>query len=319
VNLIRSIIVLAAATAIGFVPASAIAQRQPPTPEQRIQRLERQVDEMQRRLFPKGRPADTAGYSDDPAATQSSVMSLDQRLDALEHQMTDMLRQTEDNGNRLRSVENSVGQLRNADDQRIGALEQRMSAAEAAVPAASTPQSIDTTPPATTSSKTATPPKSKPKPITSPKAAEATATAVPAGDEGAAGPVTDPGEEAYTQGFHQWEAGDFDQAIGTLRDFVKTYPKHKRVSYANNLIGRAQLDKGDARSAAETLLSNYRNNPGGDRAPDSLFYLGQALTKLGQPAQACKAYSELDAVYGAKIRPDLKKLEIVAKTQANCG
>ena len=31
--------------------------------------------------------------------------------------------------------------------------------------------------------------------------------------------------------------------------------------------------------------------------------------KLGQPGQACKAYAELDAVYGAKIRPELKKLK----------
>jgi len=41
--------------------------------------------------------------------------------------------------------------------------------------------------------------------------------------------------------------------------------------------------------------------------------------QLGQPAQACKAYSELDAVYGAKIRPDLKKLETEARAQANCS
>jgi ribosomal protein L37AE/L43A len=41
--------------------------------------------------------------------------------------------------------------------------------------------------------------------------------------------------------------------------------------------------------------------------------------KLGQPTQACKAYGELDAVYGAKVRPDLKKLETDAKSQAQCN
>ena len=71
--------------------------------------------------------------------------------------------------------------------------------------------------------------------------------------------------------------------------------------------------------AAAALLANYRNDPKGERAPDSLFYLGQALMKLGQPGQACKAYAELDAVYGAKIRPDLKKLETDAKAQAQCS
>jgi len=53
-----------------LAPSALLAQRQPaPTPEQRIDRLERQVDQMQRQVFPKGRPASTAGFSDDPAAT----------------------------------------------------------------------------------------------------------------------------------------------------------------------------------------------------------------------------------------------------------
>ena len=116
-----------------------------------------------------------------------------------------------------------------------------------------------------------------------------------------------------------WEAGQYDQAISALKAFTAAYPKHRRSSYANNLIGRALLDKGDARGAANALLANYRTNPSGERAQDSLYYLGQALMKLGQPAQACKAYAELDAVYGAKVRPDLKKIEGEAKAQAQCS
>jgi TolA-binding protein len=299
------------------MPASAIAQRQQPTPEQRIDRLERQVNEMQRRVYPKGKPADTAGFSDDPAATQSSVITLDQRLDALERQMADMLRQNEENGNRLRSMETGIGQLKSDEDQRIQALEQRMTAAEAAPPPAAA--AVETgSAPTTTTKATTTKPKPKPSSPQPPKTAEATPPAGADADAAVASP-TDPGEDAYSQGFHQWEAGQYDDAISTLKSFVATYPKHKRVSYANNLIGRAQLDKGDARAAATTLLSNYRTDPGGERAPDSLFYLGQALMKLGQLTQACKAYGELDAVYGAKVRPDLKKLETDAKTQANCA
>ena len=88
--------------------------------------------------FSKGRPADTAGFSDDPAATQSSVLTLDQRLDALERQVTDMLRQTEENGNRLQSLQGDLGRLRTDQEQRISTIEQRMndtSAVPTAVPA----------------------------------------------------------------------------------------------------------------------------------------------------------------------------------------
>jgi len=284
-------------------PSSTLAQRQAPTPEQRLERLERQVQQVQRQVFPKGKPADTAGFADDPAATQSSVLSLDQRIDALERQMQDLLRASEENGNRLRGIEADIGKMRSDHEQRIGAIEQRLAEAVA------TPVTSEAAPPANVF------PKPKPQPPRT-----ATAPTVTPGDATAAVvPASDPGEDAYSQGFHLWEAGQYDQAINSLRAFTSAYPKHRRVSYANNLIGRALLDKGQARPAAEALLANYRNNPQGERAADSLFYLGQALMKLGQPGQACKAYSELDAVYGAKIRPELKKLETDAKAQAQCS
>jgi TolA-binding protein len=309
----RLITALAASAALALIPSMGIAQRQaPPTPDQRLDRLEKQVQQMQRQVFPKGRPADTAGFSDDPAASQSSVVSLDQRLDALEKQMADLVRASEENGNRLRSVETSVGQMKTDQDQRISAIEQKM-AQSATSPAVAAPEPVA---PAAT-----TPTRAKPGPSKA-TTVKKTAEAQPPTEDGPAAEsaaATDPGEDAYTQGFHQWEAGQYDQAISTLKSFAAAYPKHRRVSYANNLIGRALLDKGDPRAAATALLANYRTNPGGERAPDSLFYLGQALMKLGQPAQACKAYAEMDAVYGAKVRPDLKKLETDAKAQAQCS
>jgi TolA-binding protein len=310
----RLITALAASAAMALVPSLASAQRQaPPTPEQRIDRLERQIQQMQRQVFPKGRPADTAGFSDDPAATQSSVVTLNQRLDALERQMSDLVRMSEENGNRLRNVETGLGQLKSDQDQRISALEQRLSetAVQPPVPAVETPPAA-TLPPAKTK------PGSKANPPRKSVDAEVPPEAHPEG-AGPAALAGDPGEDAYTNGFRLWEAGQYDQAISALRAFTQAYPKHRRVSYANNLIGRALLDKGDARAAAQALLTNYRTNPGGERAQDSLYYLGQALMKLGQPGQACKAYAELDAVYGAKIRPDVKKLEADAKSQAQCS
>ena len=305
---------LLAAAASTLVPAAAFAQRQAPaTPEQRLDRLEKQVQQVQRQVFPKGRPADTAGFADDPAATQSSVVNLDQRLDALERQVADLVRQSEENGNRLRNMETGIGQLKADQDQRISALEQRIAQA-AAVPAVAAPTEVE--PAGTTPAKTKpVPPKAPPKKI---------ADSQPSTSEGSATPevaaaASDPGEEAYSNGFHQWEAGQYDQAIATLKSFTAAYPRHRRVSYANNLIGRSLLSEGKARDAASTFLSNYRGNPGGERAADSLYYLGQATMQLGQPAQACRVYAEFDAIYGAKARADLKKQVADGKAQAQCN
>ena len=298
-TVLRTFAALAASTTIASIPASALAQRQPPSPEQRLERLERQMQQVQRQVFPRGRPADTAGFSGEPAATQSSVVTLDQRLDALERQMTDILRQSEENGNRLRALEGDLAKARTDQDQRIATLEQRIS--EAAAVAAPAATAVEPTP----------------KPVAAKPKTDAGTTASPRTGEEAALPA-DPGEDAYSEGFRLWEAGQYEEAIRSLRAFTSAYPKHRRVSYARNLIGRAQLDKGDTRDAAATLLANYRSNPDGARAQDSLYYLGQALMKLGQPGQACKAYAELETVYGAKVRADLKKQVASAKSNAQC-
>jgi TolA-binding protein len=292
-----------------FSAAPALAQREVATPEQRLERLERQLNQVQRQVFPRGRPADTAGFALEPAATQTSVATLNQRLDSLERQMTDIVRLSEENGQRLRTIESDAARARVDQEARLATLEQRIS--EAAAAAAATPAPIPTQP--------ATRPTSKPattKPTTKPTTAGAKSAT---GDLAPAGTLVDPGEEAYTEGFKLWEAGNYDQAITSLRAFTSAYPNHRRLSYANNLVGRALLDTGQARAAAEALLANYRTNPRGERAADSLYYLGQALMQLGQPGQACKVYSELDAVYGAKVRADLKQLVQAAQAKAQCS
>jgi TolA-binding protein len=300
VTLSRAIAALAASASLALLPASAFAQRQMPTPEQRIERLERQLQQLQRQVFPKGRPADTAGVSDEPAATQSSVVTLDQRLDSLERQMADLLRQSEESGNRLRTLESDLAKTKADQDQRLATLEQRVNEAPVAIAPTETP--------AQTAVVTTKPPIPKP----TPAVASTSGTVIPA-------VATDPGEDAYSEGFHLWEAGNLNEAIASLRSFTSAYPKHRRVSFANNLIGRALLDQGKPRDAAAVLLANYRANSKGERAPDSLYYLGQAEMKLGQPSQACKAYAELDAVYGSKVRADLRKQVDQAKAEAQCS
>src|SRR5688572_32806479 len=81
---------LVALATLASTPAAA--QRRQPSPEERIGRLEKQVRQVQKQVFPKGQPADTAGFSDDPAATQSAVSDLGGRIDALERQLAELTR-----------------------------------------------------------------------------------------------------------------------------------------------------------------------------------------------------------------------------------
>lgn len=271
---------LPAAAALGLAVTPALAQRAP-NPEQRIAILEQQV-----------------------AASQSTALRLEQRLNAIETQLQQLINQGEVNGHRANELQQQITSLKTDVNSRLTALESR----PAVQPER---QSADA------SESDSASPKAEPK---KKQTAEASApqesdTAADSAEVAAA----DPGEDAYTKGFRLWRDGKYDQAITTLRAFVSAFPDHRRASFARNLIGRALLDKGEPRPAAEALLANYRKDPKGERAPDSLYYLGQALMQLKQPSQACKAYSELDDVYGSSIRPDLKSLVTKGEADANCS
>jgi len=232
-----------------------------------------------------------------PMATQASVSNLDNRIVQLERQIADMLRSEEENGHRISQLEAQLKQSRDDSAARIAALEAQIAGRDSTRPVMTASSDTPETPTRAVASSTSRPP---------------VVNAVVTTD-------TDPAEEAYDVGYQLWKAGKYDEAVGSLRAFTSSYPKHRRASWANNLAGRALLDKGQPRAAAEVLLANYRGNPKGERAADSLFYLGQSLVKLGQPAQACKAYAELESVYGDKVRGELKTMLPKAKAEAKCA
>jgi TolA-binding protein len=284
--------VLIASAITTSLVAPAVAQRRPPTPEQRIDRLERGLRQVQERVYGRNPPADTAGFPDDPAVTQSSLAVLVSRLDSIERQMAEAVRTGEENNNRVATLEAEVARMRAELQRRPAAVEEPAADTSddsvGAVPAVSSPQ-VEQRDPAPRSVRQGDPD---------------FATA---------------GEEAYDRGYQLWLQKRYDQSITALRAMASSFPGHRRVSWANNLAGRALLDKGEYRAAAEALLANYRSNPQGERAADSLFYLGQASFKLRQPQQACRAYAELENVYGSTLRTELRRLLPAAKAEANCS
>lgn len=278
---------LALLMAAAAVPAVA----QPtPTPDKRIQKLEQEMRAVQRKVFPgAGRQAilepeigsqpAPALQSGTPAA--SAVADLTARIDALEAQLARLTGQAEESAFKLRQYEQQVTALR--------------AEAEAS-------RSVPT--PAAAPAQTEQP---------APQAATAVEAPLPA--VAASG---DPAEDAYLTGFRLWEQRRFADAHKALDAMAVQYPNHRRASWARNLAGRALLEEGKATAAAKALFANYEADPKGERAPDSLYYLGEALVKLKKNAEACKVYDELQGVYGAKLRDSLKQGLPKARTNAGC-
>jgi TolA-binding protein len=109
-------------------------------------------------------------------------------------------------------------------------------------------------------------------------------------------------EEAYNAGYRLWDQRRYGEAQAALEAAADRYPSGRWISWTRNLLGRAYLDDGKPATAARILLANYQENPRGDRAADSLFYLGQALTRLNRRTEACRVYDELARVY-----PDVRE------------
>jgi TolA-binding protein len=167
-------------------------------------------------------------------------------------------------------------------------------------------------------------PTSAPKPVAAPPASAA-AVAAPtparlAAVQAIAKPQTaDAGDDEYSYGFRLWNAGFFPEARQQLTKFVEQYPNHPRISFGRNLLGRAFLDDKLFDEAARWFLKNFQTNKAGERAPDSLLYLGKAMIAKGDTAKACIALAEFGTTYPLIATGRLAEDYKAALAQVKCS
>lgn len=293
---LSALILLASAAAPALVP---IVQAQPrETVERRVDRLEQQLRAVQRRVFPNGNvePEVTPQGPAQPGASTGgdAITGLTQRVDALESQLRGLTSQIEENDNRTRQLEAQVTQLR-AD---LTARLDRVDPPQGASPPRTEPREEPRAEPR--EEPRAEPPPERP-------ARPAPAPAVPAS-----------AEEAYNAGYRLWDQRRYAEAQATLEAAAARYTTGRWNSWTRNLLGRAFLDDGKPATAARILLANYQENPQGERAADSLFYLGQSLTQLNRRTEACRVYDELARVY-PNAREQIQSQLPQARRAARCS
>lgn len=347
---------LAGFAAVAPLPMVASAQAQDASVAARIDRIERELRAVQRRVFPGGagtfQPEVQPATPTAPGAQASStpIADLNARVDALEAQLARITEQAEQTSFRQRELEASITRLRTDMAARLDRLEaaaasaQNPSAEADPAPAAALPPRAPTpaptptpaprpTVPAPTPAPRPTPaPTPAPRPTPAP-AARPPVAATPSPTPPAAGtaaerrarvaaleqPATgNAAEDAYLFGYRLWNAGLYPEAQVQLKKVVDTYPTHRRASYAGNLLGRAYLDNGQPSLAVGAFYDNYRTRPRGERAPDSVYYMGMALIRLDRRTDACRTFDEFDRVYGPTASDALKAQVVAARGQARC-
>jgi TolA-binding protein len=269
---------LTALLLLGVIAAPAIAQTAPDLPA-RVTRIEKELRAVQRKVFPDGKPLEaeiTAPTpAPQPAPTTTPLTDLTARVDAMETQIRAITAQAEQNGFRLKQLEDQVKSLADA---------------QARAAAAPTP------------------------------APALTDTPVEPSTPGVERPSTgDAAEDGYVYGFRLWQAKMYPEAEAALKTVAEKYSGHRRASFAQNLLGRLYLDQGKPALAAVALYDSYKKWPKGERAPESLYWLGQALIALKKPADACKVYGEFDAVYAQTAAASLKTQIASGRKQARCA
>ena len=326
-------IALAALLVTAGLPAFAA---EPGTLDQRVDRVEKQLKAVQRKVFPGGDAAfqapeisrsETQVTVGSPASTP--LNDLTARLDALEKSVAQLTGQVEQDEHRLDLLSQQTAQDRQEFATRLKTLEAAAAPAQpadASVPTDTVPATADGLPPkgtkpfsTVTTTRTPPVPAGKPPVIKPAPAKPAPATADDTAPADAGAPSTgDPAEDAYMAGYRLWTQKKYPQAEAALAAVVKKYPNHKRASYAQNLLGRAYLDDGQPARAAEAFAANYQKNARGDRAPESLYFLGQSLMKLNKAADACRVYDELATAYPDKLTGTLKTRVTAARADAKC-
>ena len=308
-------LMVATAATVATVPVPAIAQDS--AAEARLKKIEAEVRALQRKVFPGGdgkffEPQIAPGTQGTAAATPATtaapattaVTDILVRLDALEAQLQSLTARSEEQANALAQME-----------LRLAALETAANAPLAAAPATTAP-ALPMPQPAATVAATTTPapkpavttpapapaptftPAPKPAPSTTPPPAASPSAARLAAVQAIAKPQTaDAGDDEYSYGFRLWSAGFFPEARQQLTKFVEQYPNHTRISFGRNLLGRAFLDDKMPKEAAQWFLKNYQANKAGDRAPDSLLYLGASMIAMNDTKRACIALAEFADTY----------------------
>lgn len=303
-------------------PATAQTAQAPSAIDQRIARLERELRAVQRNVFPGGSVTPELGGATPPATAAGNgattpVADLTARIDSLERQLATATGANEQAGFRVRQLEESVARLQS----RLSAVEAGPGAttsASASEPAVRREEIVE---PVRTTSTTGANPGTRP----SRPASTLTPARVDPARRGAIAavevPVTgDAVEDEYTYAFRLYSAKLYPEAQAKLKAFTQGHPTtSKRWSYAQNLLGRAYFDEGKPALASVALYDNYQKAPRGERASESLYWLGRALTRLNKLADACKVYDELQDVYGAKLTSDARARAAKGRDDAKCA
>jgi len=281
---------------LGFPETSAQAQ----TVDKRIERIEKQLRAVQRKVF--GSP-DAAPAAVGEPASGNQMADIEVRLQGMENQIRSLNGQVEELRFQLEETNRKLEKFQADAEFRFGQLEQ--GGAGAAAPSAPVSASGGAVPSA--ASPAVAQPSVAAKPAASAPSAAAGSGTLPAGT-----PM-----EQYEYAYNLLAKGDYVQAETALRAFLDKHPKDELAGNAQYWLAQSYFVRGENEKAAREFLTGYQNYPDSPKAAAYLLKIGITLTRIGQTKDACDVFQELSSRYPSS--PEAKTRLTDARKDAGCN
>ncbi len=314
-----------------FIPVifSAPVHAQQDDTFNRINRLEREIETLNRAVYKGEKPATPSTLSGSSSGDPSYQANTEVRLSEIEKQMRDLTGKIEQQGFENQQLRERLDRSLADMELRMGDIEKRngmpgvapqagASLTTPVDPALSGSLNVDEmSPSAAPISPTAgMPPEPAPilmtnnnatQPITNPNA-PAPANSPTQGQlgvirEAPGGAVIPPNANdpaaVYENAFSQLKGGNFAVAQRDFDGFLKTYPQHPLASNATYWLGETYYAQGKYDQASRIFAESYKKYPKGPKAADSLLKLGMSLGGSGKNKEACVSLKQLKKEYAA--------------------
>jgi tol-pal system protein YbgF len=127
--------------------------------------------------------------------------------------------------------------------------------------------------------------------------APATSASPPPPATPAIAPVSAQEQKLYDAALDQFKRSDYNGAIASFQNFVKTYPRSLLASSAQYWVGNAQFARKDYRGAVASQRALIQQWPDSPKVPDALLAIATAQSEQGDNASARRTLEELMAKY----------------------
>jgi tol-pal system protein YbgF len=104
-------------------------------------------------------------------------------------------------------------------------------------------------------------------------------------------------QEQYDRAFGLLRQADYEGAETAFKNFIDNNPKDKLLENAKYWYGETLYVRGRFGDSAVAFADAYKQNPQGQKAPDSLLKLAMSLANNGKTQDACTSLMQLKVSY----------------------